>query len=145
MKVFFDTSAIAKRYIREDGTDAVLAWCEKADAIGLAVICPPELISAFCRLVREGKLSGQQYAELKAAMLQDIADMDIGEITPLVVRQPYLPGAISLARHGRHSPRLRPGLSAGYFLVCGWTATGGCRASGAGRQRDLTDRPGRRP
>ena len=52
MLVFFDTSAFVKRYIRESGTDQVLAWCDKATEIGLASIVLPEIISAYCRLRR---------------------------------------------------------------------------------------------
>ncbi len=37
MRLFFDTSAFAKRYIKEDGTKWVLDLCEQAGAIGLAV------------------------------------------------------------------------------------------------------------
>ena len=37
MKLFFDTSAFAKRYVTENGTSRVLELCQKANAIGLAV------------------------------------------------------------------------------------------------------------
>lgn len=57
MRVFFDTSAFVKRYIQETGTDAVLAWCDRADEIGLSGIVLPEIISAFCRLKCENKIS----------------------------------------------------------------------------------------
>ena len=30
MRFFFDSSAFAKRYVREEGTDAVLSWCDQA-------------------------------------------------------------------------------------------------------------------
>ena len=38
MRVFFDSSAFVKRYVREAGTDAVLAWCDQASEMGLSAI-----------------------------------------------------------------------------------------------------------
>jgi len=61
MLVFFDTSAFAKRYVYERGTDEVLVWCDKATEIGLAGIALPETISAFCRLRREARITDAQY------------------------------------------------------------------------------------
>ena len=51
MRVCFDSSAFAKRYINEPGTAEVLAWCDRADELVLSVIALPEMISAFCRLL----------------------------------------------------------------------------------------------
>jgi len=39
MRFFFDTSALAKRYAAETGSDAVLVLCEQAQSIGLSVLC----------------------------------------------------------------------------------------------------------
>ena len=44
MRVFFDTSAFAKRYVSEAGTAAVLEWCDRATEIGLSGIALPEII-----------------------------------------------------------------------------------------------------
>ena len=38
MLVFFDSSAFAKRYVQENGTEEVLALCDRAKKIGLAGI-----------------------------------------------------------------------------------------------------------
>jgi hypothetical protein len=48
MRIFFDTSTFAKRYVSEEGTEAVVHWCDRAAEIALAGIALPELISAFC-------------------------------------------------------------------------------------------------
>lgn len=53
MRVFLDSSAFVKRHIVESGTDAVLAWCDQATEIGLSAIALPEIISAFCRVLRK--------------------------------------------------------------------------------------------
>ncbi|OOO02289.1 MAG: hypothetical protein USCGTAYLOR_01513 [Chromatiales bacterium USCg_Taylor] len=55
MRVYFDSSAFAKRYISEPGTAEGLAWCDQATELALSVIAIQELFSAFCRLKREGK------------------------------------------------------------------------------------------
>lgn len=81
MRVFFDSSAFAKRYISETGTDKVLAWCDQATEIGLSAIALPEIISAFCRLRREGKIDDTQYRQLKILLLADI-DADIRATPP---------------------------------------------------------------
>jgi predicted nucleic acid-binding protein len=36
MRIFFDSSAFAKRYVPEEGTDAVVHWCDRT-AAGLKV------------------------------------------------------------------------------------------------------------
>ena len=86
MRVFFDSSAFAKRYIQEAGTAEVLAWCDRADELALSVIAIPELISAFCRLRREGRLAARHYRSIKSDLLADIEDALICETTAEVVQ-----------------------------------------------------------
>ena len=87
MRVFFDSSAFVKRYIRESGTDVVLAWCDQATEIVLSGIALPEIISALCRLQREGKITDAQYRQIKTFLLADIEDVAICDLTPEVLRQ----------------------------------------------------------
>ena len=86
MRVFFDSSAFAKRYILEPGSVEVQAWCERASELALAVIAVPELISAFCRLRREGRITPAHYRQIKHDFMHDISDALICEITPAVVQ-----------------------------------------------------------
>ena len=81
MKVFLDTSAFAKRYVAEPGSDKVIALCLKADSLVVSVICLPELISTLSRLVREKKLAKADYRKLKGDAMTDLADVDICQIT----------------------------------------------------------------
>jgi uncharacterized protein len=81
VKVFFDTSAFAKRYVEERGTNRVIEICSRADAVGLSVICLPEMVSALCRLVRERKLTQQEYKSVREIILADLEDADICDIT----------------------------------------------------------------
>lgn len=87
MRVFFDSSAFAKRYIHENGTDTVLEWCERATEIGLSGIALPEIISAFCRLRREKRITDTQYRQLKSLLLADIEDAAVCDLTPAILAQ----------------------------------------------------------
>lgn len=86
MRVFFDSSAFVKRYVREEGTDVVLSWCDQATELCLSGIALPEIVSAFCRLQRENRLSPLQYRQLKSQLLADVGDAAICDLTPEVIR-----------------------------------------------------------
>ena len=85
MKVFLDTSAFAKRYVAEEGSDEVIALCQQADSLVVSVICLPELISTLSRLLREKKLAKADYQKLKGDAMADLADVDICQIIPDVL------------------------------------------------------------
>lgn len=85
MKVFLDTSAFAKRYVAEQGSDKVLAMCQQADSLVVSVICLPELVSTLSRLVREKKLAKAAYLQLKRDAMADLADADVCQITSEVL------------------------------------------------------------
>jgi uncharacterized protein len=87
MKVFFDTSAFVKRYVEEAGTEKVLDVCGRAEQLVLCVICLPEMISTLNRLVREGKLQGDDYQKLRDLILKEIENVEICYLTPEVVTQ----------------------------------------------------------
>ncbi len=85
MNVFLDSSALAKRYVKEPGSGRVEQILSAASSLGLSAICLSEVVSGLCRLRREGKLSPQQYAENKWALIQDVEDSVIIHITDQVV------------------------------------------------------------
>ena len=87
MRVFFDSSAFVKRYVSEAGTDKVLEWCDQATEIGLSGVALPEIIAAFCRLRREGRIDDTQYRQLKSLLLADIEDVAVCDLTPEVLAQ----------------------------------------------------------
>jgi predicted nucleic acid-binding protein len=87
MRVFFDSSALVKRYVDESGTAEVLAWCDNATELTVAVIAVPEMISAFRRLVREQRLTETQYAQLKGDLRADLVDVLLCETSPQVVQR----------------------------------------------------------
>lgn len=87
MKVFFDSSAFAKRYIDEPGSDEVEQLCLEASIIAVSTICLPEIISALSRLKRKAVLTEKLYQEAKHALFNDLNDSMICNITPAVIRQ----------------------------------------------------------
>ena len=87
MKVFFDSSAFAKRYIAEPGSQEIEKICARATILGVSSICLPEIISALCRLRRQSVITGDQYENSKWALLKDLEDALICNITPSVIKQ----------------------------------------------------------
>ena len=85
MKLFLDSSALAKKYIQETTTSVLLSYCKKAIDISISVICIPEVISALNRLRREDKITIEQYNAIKVEFLKDIDDFEVMEITPSVI------------------------------------------------------------
>ena len=85
MKTFFDSSAFAKRYVEESGSQTVDSLCQEATEVALSVLCVPEIISALIRRVREGLLTRREYAEAKQHLSQDIRDAAIINLVPQVV------------------------------------------------------------
>ena len=77
MKTFLDSSAFAKRFVDEAGSDKVEDTCARASELGLSVICVPEIISALNRRRRERSLTATQYAAAKQRLLDDVRDADI--------------------------------------------------------------------
>jgi len=87
MKVFFDSSAFAKRYIVEPGSDKVEKICSQSAMLGVSSICLPEIISALSRLRRQSVITKSQYETAKQALLKDLEDALICNITPSVIKQ----------------------------------------------------------
>ena len=85
MKTFFDSSAFAKRYVDEPGSDKVEAICGEATDLGLSVICAPEIISALNRRLREKILSRNQYEQAKTRLSVEVKDATIVYLTPPVI------------------------------------------------------------
>jgi uncharacterized protein len=87
LNVFFDSSALAKRYVEEKGSDRVQAILSSASTLAVSVICIPEIVSALCRRRRERKLSTEEYQNAKASVLSDIDDATIIGMTHEVIAQ----------------------------------------------------------
>src|SRR5215207_292841 len=87
VNVFFDSSALAKRYIEEKGSDQVQAILSSASTLAVSVICVPEIVSALCRRRRERKLSIEEYRNARASVISDIDDATVIGLTEEVIAQ----------------------------------------------------------
>ena len=87
LNVFFDSSALAKRYIEEKGSDQVQAILSSASTLAVSVICVPEIVSALCRRRRERKLSIEEYRNARASVISDIDDATVIGLTEEVIAQ----------------------------------------------------------
>ena len=72
MKTVFDSSAFAKRYIEEAGSQQVAEILQEASALGLSVICVPEVVSALNRRLREGFIDRENYEKAKVHLIEDV-------------------------------------------------------------------------
>ncbi|MBT4286895.1 MAG: type II toxin-antitoxin system VapC family toxin [Deltaproteobacteria bacterium] len=85
MKLAVDSSAFAKRYVNEIGSDQLYQILQNALDLALCVIVIPEIISGLNRRKREGFLSQENYNLAKKHLLNDVRDTTILQITPSVV------------------------------------------------------------
>lgn len=85
MRTFFDSSGLAKRYIRERGSEKVEEILSGASEVAVSLIAPPEIISALCRLRRQNAISEAQYGQAKKGLFADIEDMTICNVTVPVI------------------------------------------------------------
>jgi uncharacterized protein len=85
MRLFLDSSALAKRYVEERDSGRVEDLLQRASVLGLAVLAPLEVVSALCRRRREGVLSSPQYTRAKNALLADLVDSEVIGISDDVV------------------------------------------------------------
>jgi len=87
MKVFFDTSSFVKRFVEEVGSKQADDIAQVASAIGLSIICFPEIISALNRKLRSEFITDETYLDLKTNISDDIEDADIINLTPGVLKK----------------------------------------------------------
>lgn len=85
MKLAVDSSAFAKRYVLEAGSDQLQQILQNATDLALCVLLVPEIISGLNRRTREGFLSLENYNLAKKQLLNDVRDATILQITPSVV------------------------------------------------------------
>jgi predicted nucleic acid-binding protein len=95
LRIVLDSSALAKRYFEESGSAEVEEALGQASALGLSVICFPEIVSALNRRLREGILSPAEYQSAKTRLVADIQDATMLNLTPTVIGR----ATILLERH----------------------------------------------
>ena len=85
MKVLTDSSALAKRYVLEVGSDKIDQVLQNASQLGLCAILVPEIISGLNRRRRENNLSGGDYRTIKKQLMEDVHDAIVLQVTPAVI------------------------------------------------------------
>ncbi len=88
---YLDTSALAKRYVHEPGSDSVRAVCRRGRIV-VARITFAELLAAIARACRDGVITEPQRGTLFARIDEDFADFTIIEIRPALLRE--VPGLV---------------------------------------------------
>ena len=87
---YFDTSALAKRYVVEIGSSWVQAIIaqQSGQTVYTSVLTQPELVSALQRRVREGNLEADEALELAQQVVAHMAQSyALIAITPPVIAQ----------------------------------------------------------
>ena len=81
---YFDTSALVKRYVKEDGTIHALRLIRRHRILTSAVT-PIEALSALGRRRSSGELEERDFALILSRMRQDRAQWELVEVSPLVL------------------------------------------------------------
>ena len=85
MKLVVDSSAFAKRYVFENGSETVDHLLQTASQLALCTILVPEIISGLNRRLREGVLSPDDYRRAKNQLINDVHDAIVLQVTPSVI------------------------------------------------------------
>lgn len=85
MKLLVDSSAFAKRYVKEYGSEEIEGFLQRASELALCIILLPEIVSGLNRRLRERILSPNNYRKVKSQLLEDVSDATVIQITPAVI------------------------------------------------------------
>ncbi len=85
MKICVDSSAFAKRYVLEDGSEIIERLLQGASQLALCTILVPEIISGMNRRLREQILSKNDYRKIKRQLLEDVHDAIVLQVTPAII------------------------------------------------------------
>ena len=101
--IYFDSSALVKRYLKEKGTDVVLSLTTREEFVATSKLAYPELLSTFMRKNREGELREEPLKSILNRLEADWLEFFIieihDELLPLVkslIRKYPLKGADSI-------------------------------------------------
>jgi hypothetical protein len=85
MKLLVDSSALAKRYVQEEGSEDIDHCLQRASELALCIVLVPELISGLARRLREKALSAEDYRKVKRQLMDDVRDAIVLQLTPKVI------------------------------------------------------------
>ena len=89
--IYFDSSALVKRYLKEKGTDVVLSLTTQEEFVATSKLAYPELLSAFMRKRRAGDLGEEPFQSV-----WDRLDADWPELFIIEMHDELLPIVKSL-------------------------------------------------
>ena len=92
--IYADTSALVKKYIKEQGSDQIGEAFSKAELVGTAMITPPEMASAISTAIRRNIITEDDGVEAwnmfqkdwDAFFVVDLSQALIGQASTLVWR-----------------------------------------------------------
>ncbi|MFP4350794.1 MAG: type II toxin-antitoxin system VapC family toxin [Desulfococcaceae bacterium] len=87
MKLAVDSSAFAKRYVQEYGSEKMDRLLRNASELAFCIILVPEIVSGLNRRMREGVLDSNAYRTVKKQLLDDVGDATVLQMTPSVISQ----------------------------------------------------------
>ena len=126
MRVFFDTSALAKLFVPEAGTDEMNAMMAQDELeIWVSALAPLEFHSLVWRRHREGQLAAARVAALLDTLDEQLREWQVIGLTPSVLQS----ARELLADHaGQHGLRTLDALQLASFvaLLDDGPATFGC-------------------
>lgn len=101
--IYFDSSALVKRYLREDGTDRVNEIIRSTPFISTSRLTYPEMLSAFARKYKRGDILEREFHRAANKFETDWNYLFViefqNELLPLInktVKEHYLRGADSV-------------------------------------------------
>lgn len=84
MIAYFDASALAKRYIAEDGSEQVGSWLQ-APIIATSRWTHVEVLSAISRRCREGSMTLEQRNRVATALNEDLVSFTVVDLTANII------------------------------------------------------------
>lgn len=86
MRILFDTSALLKRYLPEQGRASLLEWIGRARPVVVAPHCRLELYSALNRVRRDTGASEAAYRSTCGEVERNFVDFDVVLMTTVLER-----------------------------------------------------------
>lgn len=87
MICYFDTSALVKLYVEEDGSDLVAAYAQKSLFIATSRVAYAEARSAFARSWRDGVLDEKEYRDVVSNFKEEWSAFFTLEVSDPVLHQ----------------------------------------------------------
>lgn len=90
MRTVLDASAYTKHFVQEPGTGVVDQLLSGCSSLAVSAICPPEIVSAVTRRLREGSISLADYEAFRAALNRELPEMTVIAISETVRQRSFL-------------------------------------------------------